>query len=243
MDLKEMNARATALGYTPWPSGSVDWIGFPDEVMELKEKQESDWKRRMGELMVSGAPMNADGIFYWDTREPFVTGDVTAVTLATTAKALFPAASSPVFGGQYWSRIGKKIRIRLFGRITTAATPGNGSFDIYYGSGADATGTIIMSSATLALTASQTSLSWELEVYVHARTLGATGTLFGTGKALFNNAVLASTLQPMLLPASVPAASGSVDLTAANIISPQFKRSGSTAETMQVHDVEITATN
>jgi hypothetical protein len=243
MDLAAMNAVATRLGETPWPDGCVDWIGFPDEIMELKEAQEAEWKSRMAGILASGVPRAADGIFYWDTREPFNTGDVAAVTLATTAKALIPAAASPVFGGQYWTRIGKKIRIRLFGRITTVLTPGNGSFDIYYGSGADATGTIVVSSAALALSASQTNLSWELEAYIHARTLGATGTLFGTGKALFNNAVLASTLQPMMLPASAPAASGAVDLTAANIISPQFKRSGSTAETMQVHDVEITATN
>lgn len=243
MNLAEMNARATLLDETPWPSGSVDWIGFSDEIMEMKEIQEQEWKARMANIVRSGAPRAADGIFYWDTREPFNTGDQASVTLATTDKALIPAAASPVFGGQYWTRIGKKIRVRLFGRITTAATPGNGTFDIYYGSGADATGTIIVSSGTLALTASQTNLSWELEAYIHARTLGATGTLFGTGKALFNNAVLASTLQPMLLPASAAAASGSVDLTAANIISPQFKRSGSTAETMQVHDVEITACN
>jgi hypothetical protein len=64
----------------------------------------------------------------------------------------------------YFLRPGKKIRIRLFGKITTAVTPGNGSFDIYWGSGADANGTILASSAALALTASQTNLSWELEI-------------------------------------------------------------------------------
>jgi hypothetical protein len=47
----------------------------------------------------------------------------------------------------------------------------------------------------------------------------------------------------MMLPASAPAVSGAVDLTAANIISVQFLRSGSTAETMQVHDMEVIALN
>jgi hypothetical protein len=46
----------------------------------------------------------------------------------------------------------------------------------------------------------------------------------------------------MFIPASAAAVSGGVDLTAANIISVQFKRSGSTAETMQVHDMEVVRT-
>lgn len=185
----------------------------------------------------------ADGLFYHDTREPFIAADIASVTLAATAKALYPVSNFPVLGGQYFARPGKKLRIRLFGRITTAATPGNGSFDIYYGTGADANGVILASSAALALSASQANLSWEAEFYVHCRSIGSAGTLFCTGHAKFNNAVLASTLQPMLIPASAPAVSGAVDLTAALIVSVQFKRSGSTAETMQVHDLEVSPFN
>src|SRR4051794_25237822 len=102
----------------------------------------------------------SDGLFYNDLREPFMTADVTAVTLASTNKALYPASNFPVLGGQYWARIGKAMRLRVFGRITTAATPGNGQFALYYGSGADATGTILASSAAVALSANQTNLSW-----------------------------------------------------------------------------------
>jgi hypothetical protein len=243
MDLQAMEARAHKLSPTPWPDGSVDWIGFPKEIMELKDIQEEQWKYHYAKLIKSGVPTNTDGVFYWDTREPFISTDVASVTLSTTNKALYPAAAFPVLGGQYWARPGKKLRIRMFGRMTTGTTPGNGQFSIYYGSGADATGTIVASSATLALSASATNLSWESEVYVHCRTTGATGTLFGTGKILYNVALLASTLAPMLIPASVPAASGSVDLTAANIISCQYLRSGSTAEAMQVHDLEVSAVN
>lgn len=185
----------------------------------------------------------ADGIFYNDLREPFIGADITAVTLSTTAKALYPASNFPVLGGQYWARIGKAIRVRLFGRMTTAATPGNGSFNVYYGSGADANGTAIMTGTPVALVASGTNLSWMAEIDVHARSLGSAGTLFCTGWALFHVGLLLSTNAPMLLPASAPAVSGAVDLTAANIISMQFLRSGSTAETMQVHNMQVTALN
>jgi hypothetical protein len=184
----------------------------------------------------------ADGLFYVDSRTPFISADAGAVTLATTNKALIPVANIPVLGSNYFSFIGKALRIRLFGRITTAVTPGNGQFNLYWGSGADATGTIIGSSAALALTASQTNLSFMIEVIARCRAMGATGSLFVTGFMAFNNAVLANTLQPALIPASAPAAV-TVDLTASNVLSPQFLRSGSTAETMQVHDVSYEALN
>ncbi len=74
----------------------------------------------------------ADGLFYNDLREPFIASDIAAVTLAATAKALYTPSNFPVLGGQYFSGIGKKLRIRLFGRMTTGATPGNGSFNILY---------------------------------------------------------------------------------------------------------------
>jgi hypothetical protein len=184
-----------------------------------------------------------DGAFYCDLREPFLAADIAAVTLAATNKALYPASNFPALGGQYFARPGKAIRIKLFGRITTAVTPGNLSFGIYYGTGADANGVLLASTAALALTASQTNLSWEGEFDVVCRSIGSTGTLFATGRVLMNNAVLASTLQPMLLPASAPVVSGSCDLTAANIISVQALRSGSTAETMQVHQMSVIALN
>jgi len=183
----------------------------------------------------------SDGLFYNDLREPFLATDVTAVTLAATNKALYTASQFPVLGGQYFARVGKKLRIRLFGRITTALTPGNLSFGIYYGTGADANGVLLASSAAVALVASQTSMSWDIEVFVHCRSLGSTGTLFCTGMADFNVAVVAA--GHMMIPATAPVVSAACDLTAALIISVQALRSGSTAETMQVHDMEITALN
>lgn len=181
-----------------------------------------------------------DGAFYNDLREPFVTVSPAVVTLAATAKALYTASQFPVLGGQYFSRVGKKIKIRLFGRITTGLTPGNGSFNVYYGSGADAAGVVLMAGTPLALSASQTNLSWDLEIVLTCISIGSAGTLLCTGKSKFNEAVL---IPMMMLPASAPAPSGACDLTAANIISVQFLRSGSTVETMQVNDMEVTALN
>ena len=182
----------------------------------------------------------ADDIFFNDLRAPFISANVPAVTLAATAKALYTPSFFPVLGGQYFKFEGKKLRIRLFGRITTVLTPGNGQFTVFYGSGADAAGVSLVTSAAFALTASQTDLSWKAEFEVHCRSKGSTGTLFCDGEAYFNEAVA---VPHLLIPASAPVVSGACDLTAANIISVQFSRSGSTAETMQVHDLDVIALN
>lgn len=183
----------------------------------------------------------SDGMFYNDLREPFISADIAAVTLAATNKALYPASNFPVLGGQYFARPGKKIHIRAFGKITTGATPGNLTLALLYGTGADANGVSLAASAAQTLIANQTNLSWEAHLYAHCRSIGSAGTLFCTGRAFFNTAVIAA--GTFLIPASAAVVSGACDLTAALILSLQALRSGSTAESMTVQDLEVTSLN
>lgn len=240
MNLKDMERIAHSLeSERPMPDSIMD------QITKLVVHEQRDWVKRWSNIRRSGDPFAADGIFYNDTRPPFMFADGPDITLSTTAKALYTPSMFPALGGQYFSFPGKRIRIRAFGKITTAATPGNGSFDIYYGTGADANGVIMASSAALALTASQTTLSWEIDLTIRASsTLGSVGLLRCIGKASFNNAVLANTLQPMLIPASASVDSAAIDLTNGALIpSIQFKRSGSTAEHMWIQDMEVIARN
>lgn len=184
-----------------------------------------------------------DGPFWNDLRTPFISTDVASVTLAATAKALYPAAAFPVLGGNYFGFLGKALRINMFGRMTTGATPGNLTFDIYFGTGADANGTVLQSSTAAALVANGTALAWRASFDIYCTLQGATGKLFVTGESVFHVGLLLSTVAPILIPASTPATSAAVDLTAANIISVQAKRSGSTAETMQLHNLQVIALN
>jgi hypothetical protein len=184
-----------------------------------------------------------DGPFWQDTRTPFFVSNLGAITLLTTAKALYTAGQFPPLGNNYFGFPGKRLGIYMSGAITTAATPGNGSFDIYYGTGADANGVILASSAALALTAAQTNLTWWLELMIRCITTGATGTLEVSGRWGANPGVLAGSLQPATIPASAAAPSAAVDLTAALIPSVQFKRSGSTVETMDVRDMLVSSLN
>jgi hypothetical protein len=180
-----------------------------------------------------------DGVFYGDLREPHIAGDGPDITLAATAKALYTPSMFPILGGHYFARPGKKIITRAFGKITTAATPGNGVFDIYYGDGTDANGVLLASSAAITLIAGQTTLSWEVSFRTHCRSTGSVGTLFCTGNWEFNAAVVAA--QNGFIPASAAVVSSACDLIASKIISLQFRRSGSTAEHMWVQDMEVVA--
>lgn len=183
----------------------------------------------------------ADGLFYNDMLKPHNAVNVTSVTLSTTNKALYPVANIPAMGKDYWW-VGKKVRIRAFGQITTAATPGNLTIAVLYGTGADANGTSIVASAAQTLIANQTNIAWAVDLYIHCRSIGTSGTLFGCG--LLDLGVAVSAAGGGLIPASAPAVSGSVDLTvASNVLSLQALRSGSTAETMQVVDLDIYAMN
>jgi hypothetical protein len=178
---------------------------------------------------------------YHETIDPPVFADEAAITLATTLKALLPASRYNL-GTQFFNKPGRKLRIRAFGKITTAATPGNGQFSILFGTGADANGVAVVSSVAFALIASQANISWDLEAYIHCRSIGPTGTLFGTGKCSFGSAVTA-VAQPLLLPPSAAVVSAAVDLTGVLIPSLQFSRSGSTAESMTVQDYDISPMN
>lgn len=184
----------------------------------------------------------ADGLFYVDTREPHIVSDIAAVTMTTTAKALYPAAAFPVLGGQYFNRPGKKIKIGLWQKMVLGATPGNFSYNLHWGSGADANGTLICTAGTpVALTASVTKCGYA-EFTVRCLTTGSSGTLQATGWAVWDPAIIGSTLNPILIPTAGAAASAALDLTASNIVSVQALQSG-TAGTIQVQELHVTAEN
>src|SRR5215831_13075960 len=126
----------------------------------------------------------ADGLYYLDARNPWLTGDIGAVTLAATMKALYTPSNFPVLGGNYFSFVGKKIRIELFGRFSSATAAANLQFGVYYGNGSDANGTSLATSGAVAQTTSQSNISFYLQCNVTCRTVGSAGTLFVVGFAL-----------------------------------------------------------
>jgi len=178
----------------------------------------------------------ADGVFYVDHKMPFISADAASVSLGTTNKAIIPIANLPILGSNYFNYVGKALRIRVHGRYINGATPGLILYSLVFGSGADNVGTTLASVNTTGIV-NIASRMWLLECVVRCRSMGSSGSLFTSG-LLF----LAGTGQ-FGFPDATPSAV-TVDLTAANtVITFQANRSGSTAESMQVHDVLYEALN
>lgn len=180
-----------------------------------------------------------DGPFYRDLRMPHIVVDEAAITLASTQKALW-VPSRTILPSNYWW-VGKLVKITAFGKMTTAATPGNLTAAIAYGAG-DAP-TPIVTGVARALVASQTNITWWMQGYIECRSIGATGTLRMWGKFEADLAVQLSTAGPTLIPGSAPADT-TVDTTVGtNAITFQAARSGSTAETMTTTNLYFEALN
>lgn len=185
-----------------------------------------------------------DGPFWVDLRAPHMDADVASVTLSTTNKAIIPVANLPPLGSNYFGYRGKAVRMRIWGQMTAVATPGNLGLGLYWGNGTDANGTNILNvaaSAASALTAG-TALSWEWDIFIRCRAMGATGSLIAHGMFNANPSLIAASLQPLLLPASA-AAAVTCDLTANNVISPQLAASGSAGTAVVVHEYTFEAMN
>lgn len=180
----------------------------------------------------------ADG--YVQKLKPHGIVSPASVTLAATNKALWTVANIPAMGKDFWTP-GKEIEIDVKGHITTAVTPGNLTLALFYGTGADANGVSLAASAAQTLIASQTTLSWRARANIRCISVGAVGTLFCDAEFFFSAAVIA--VMNFFAPV-IPVVSGACDLTVANnIITLQALRSGSTAETMQVHRITVKELN
>lgn len=184
-----------------------------------------------------------DGNFYVDSRLPFLSADIGPTTIVSTNKAIVPVANLPILGSNYFSYIGKAVRIRMFGRWSTAATPGTQTFSLFWGTGADANGTSIVASQIITPAASLVNNSWEWDMVIRCRAMGATGSLIANGTYKWvNSTTLTTAATEMMVPASANAAV-TVDLTAALLISPQVLAVTSTTNTMSLHDFLFEALN
>lgn len=148
--------------------------------------------------------------------------DEAAVTLATTMKALWPAART-MLPANYWYP-GKVVKLSAFGKATTDGTAGNYVFEIAYGAG-DAPTPLVLG-PTVAGVVSRTNDTWKAEAYIECRTIGATGTLRMWGQWTPVVSLLLSTAQPYMFPATAPA-DVTVDTTVGtNALTFQLQRSG-----------------
>lgn len=181
-----------------------------------------------------------DGPFWVDLRGPHQIGPWPTVNLSTTDRGVVPVQGLPALGGNYFNFAGKSVWMRIVGGITTAATPGFLNLSLYWGNGGDANGTQLFLSGNNTLIASQTNAAFIWDICIRCQLTGSSGRLLAYGKCVFNPALVAANTIVFPLTNMVFTV---CDLTANNYLSPQMRRSGSTAESMSVQDFWWVAMN
>jgi hypothetical protein len=140
----------------------------------------------------------------------------TSVSSTTTAetKSLIGTVSGSFTCMPGFMTVGRKLRLKLSGVITTGATAGTITFQVKFA------GTVIASTGAVAPTISQTNKYWEAEIDVVCRTTGPTGTLFVQGKVSLMNAATPAAMVtwPVRGNSADPPAAVTVDTTATSLV-------------------------
>ena len=112
---------------------------------------------------------------YHETRDPYFAATAFAAVTLTTGQSIVPVLRVPgtnlAFPANYWAKAGRRWSIYLIGQATTGATPGNLTVTLRHQTGTptDAGGTILATSAAVALGASKTNISWWARFIVESR--------------------------------------------------------------------------
>jgi hypothetical protein len=170
--------------------------------------------------------------------------DGSALTNSTSATSIIPPHAKITLPAGNFFYIGKKMRIKASGRISNVVTtPGTLTLDIRFGS------VIVFTSQAMSLnTTAKTNVTWEVEIDLTCRAIGAStsANMMGTGKFISEAVVGAAsgTTITTLMPASAPAVGTGFDSTAAQTVDMFATFSVNTATTsIQVHEYEVLALN
>lgn len=152
--------------------------------------------------------------------------DGSALANSTTATTILPASARFTLPSNYFDKIGKGLRIKAWGRISTVVTtPGNLTLAVNLGT--IASPIIAFTSGALALNvAAQTNASWMAEIELTARAIGnsTSANLMGVGtfvsRALLNAPAVGTTqgVGVALLPDTAPVVGTGFDSTITNVV-------------------------
>lgn len=188
----------------------------------------------------------------WQETLVISQGDGAAIANSSTQTSLLPTQARWTLPSNYFSEIGKTIRIKAAGRISTLVTsPGNIQFFVCLGT--VATPINVFSSGSTALNAvAQNNASWDLEVFLTCRAVGSgtSANLIGVGKwisrASLNAPAAASTtgVGSVLLPDTAPAIGTGFDSTITNIVDLQSQFSvANSSNSIQLHTYTLESMN
>jgi hypothetical protein len=164
--------------------------------------------------------------------------DATAISNSTTETIMVPDSSIPA--GYFYA--GRTLRATMFGKMSNVVTtPGTLTLRARWGG---VSGTVLAASAALALnTTAQTNSSIWLQWLITCRVEQNPGTLLASGVAALGLSRATQGLFDMI-PASAPAAVGSLDLSATTALSFTAQFSVNTNPTnLQIMDFKLESMN
>jgi hypothetical protein len=172
-----------------------------------------------------------EGNFYVDSLTGAYTGiaDETAITLATTQKALWPVIRTTL-RANYWYP-GRKVLLKAY---IKAVTDGCGA--------GDAPADIVVSSSQAGVVSKTFGIV--MEGMATCRSVGTAGTLALTGWVLADLSGVLSTAQPIIMPTAGVSVVSTIDTTlATNALTFQMQRSGAGVWTATAIDISMLALN
>lgn len=192
-----------------------------------------------------GGRLKGSGVNWRDMLSPrdSIAASGTQVAATTTETIMCPDFVFPA----RMMEAGDAFKYTLFGDMSTViTTPGTITFRLRWGGVA---GTVLAASGAFAPsdTAASTTVSYCVEWYLVARTVGPAGSMFCMGKIEWNDygganddaAGLIANLNMKLAPVSAPAAVGSLDTTTAKALSPTVAFSVATAGTQLTNHIAL----
>jgi hypothetical protein len=183
----------------------------------------------------------ADGIFYVDTRQPFITADQTGVTLATTQKTLWAVgASSPtILPANYWT-VGKTLRLTANLKWTAVANTNTLTLGMCYGA-ADAPACNVVTAAATPVSGTST-FDVVMTGYATCRSLGTAGTLSMWGTAIAPSGL--TTTGYLTFPSAGVTVVSTIDTTVGtNALSFQALRATAAGDTVVATNIVLEAMN
>jgi hypothetical protein len=188
-------------------------------------------------------------------QETLITAQADGTTLvsSTTPTSIIPAAARYTLPSNYFSVVGKQLRIRASGRSGSGtASTGNITFDVRFGT--VATPIIVWNGAATALNTATipANATWELEVLLTCRAIGSgtSANMIGVGKWISRHALNAPVVGTttgvgaVLLPDTAPAVGTGFDSTITNVVDLFAAFSVSSAnQTIQLHQYTLESLN
>lgn len=179
-------------------------------------------------------------------QETLVTSQVDGSTLTAAAAAtMIPAAAKFTLPANFFSSIGKQIRVQAAGRISSViTTPGTARFDIRFG------GTVVFDTLAILLdsVAAHTTMPWFLDILLTCRAIGSSANLMGVGTWACEDILGTPATSPKggiiaLLPwNTAPAVGSNFDSTASQQVDLFFTQTAATGS-LTCHQYSVVALN